>query len=55
MSVAVTFVIVSHRITPAVALGEHFTRRTDIGSVEEDDCVEAGDGGVHGCYAGVGD
>lgn len=42
-------------VEAAVTFAEHFSRRADVGTVEEDDSVEAGDGGVHGGDAGVGD
>lgn len=42
-------------VVSTVVNREAYPRRADVGAVEEDDCVEAGDGGVHGSYAGIGD
>lgn len=42
-------------VIATVVSGEAYPGRTDVGTVEEHDGVEAGDGGVHGSYAGIGD
>ncbi len=51
MGVAIALENGVEAVEPAVASGEHFAGGTDVGSVKEDDSVEACDCRVHGSYA----